>query len=180
MTLLLHTSTHIAHLGLAERGRIVARDAFPIDREFASTLVGNVRRLVDRTPHDASPALRRSSRWKAGLRGAEGSAGLRRIEKVIVHQGPGGFTGLRVGVATANALAYALGLPVVGVAGAVASLDELLKRAKGVPPAQQDIVVPTYSRPPNVGPVPGRTRHDQVPTVPRQERTSRAEPVNVF
>jgi tRNA threonylcarbamoyladenosine biosynthesis protein TsaB len=47
--------------------------------------------------------------------------GLDRLELVAVDQGPGLFTGLRVGVATAKALGSALGLPVV----ACSSLDLL-------------------------------------------------------
>ena len=37
------------------------------------------------------------------------------LKAVIVNQGPGSFTGLRVGISTANALAYALKIPVIGI-----------------------------------------------------------------
>ncbi|MBI4122468.1 MAG: tRNA (adenosine(37)-N6)-threonylcarbamoyltransferase complex dimerization subunit type 1 TsaB, partial [Parcubacteria group bacterium] len=38
------------------------------------------------------------------------------IKGIAVVQGPGSFTSLRIGIATANALAYGLGIPVSGVA----------------------------------------------------------------
>jgi tRNA threonylcarbamoyl adenosine modification protein YeaZ len=46
-----------------------------------------------------------------------GEANLRRsrIRGVIVGTGPGAFTGLRVGIATAKAIAHELGVPIVGV-----------------------------------------------------------------
>ena len=46
-----------------------------------------------------------------------GEANLRRsrIRGVIVGTGPGAFTGLRVGIATAKALAHELGVPIVGI-----------------------------------------------------------------
>lgn len=37
------------------------------------------------------------------------------IEKIVVITGPGSYTGLRVGVASANALAFASGLPIIGL-----------------------------------------------------------------
>ena len=42
---------------------------------------------------------------------------------IVVGTGPGAFTGLRVGIATAKGLAHALGLPIVGVATSSALLD---------------------------------------------------------
>ncbi len=36
------------------------------------------------------------------------------IEGIICFEGPGSFTGLRIGTATANALSYGLGIPIVG------------------------------------------------------------------
>jgi tRNA threonylcarbamoyl adenosine modification protein YeaZ len=55
-----------------------------------------------------------------------GEANLRRsrIRGLVVGTGPGAFTGLRVGLATAKALAHELGVPVVGV-----STGEALIRA---------------------------------------------------
>ncbi len=65
--------------------------------------------------------------WEAGHRHGEqllpsiarlhGELNLRRsrIAAIVVGTGPGAFTGLRVGIATAKGLAHALGRPIVGV-----------------------------------------------------------------
>ncbi|HSR10897.1 MAG TPA: tRNA (adenosine(37)-N6)-threonylcarbamoyltransferase complex dimerization subunit type 1 TsaB, partial [Thermodesulfobacteriota bacterium] len=45
----------------------------------------------------------------------EASLTIRDIGGIAVSIGPGSFTGLRIGVATAKGLAYALGIPVAGV-----------------------------------------------------------------
>jgi len=54
-----------------------------------------------------------------------GEANLRRsrIRGVIVGTGPGAFTGLRVGIATAKALAHELGIPIIGISTGEALLD---------------------------------------------------------
>ena len=65
--------------------------------------------------------------------------GLNELAAIAVNVGPGLFTGMRVGIASAQALAYALSLPLVGV-------DGLAAMAAGVPVATTshvDIVVPT-------------------------------------
>ena len=73
--------------------------------------------------------------WTAGYRHGEellarvdallGDRGLAPAElaAIAVGTGPGAFTGLRVGIATAKGLAHALGLPIVGVATGMALLD---------------------------------------------------------
>lgn len=45
---------------------------------------------------------------------------------IIVASGPGGFTAVRSGVVVGNALGFALGIPVVGVEGEFANVDDML------------------------------------------------------
>ncbi len=41
---------------------------------------------------------------------------LQDIKGIVVYKGPGSFTGLRIGISTANALAYSLNIPIVAQA----------------------------------------------------------------
>jgi tRNA threonylcarbamoyl adenosine modification protein YeaZ len=51
---------------------------------------------------------------------ADEATGLSAVTAIVVGTGPGAFTGLRVGIATAKALAHARGVPIVGVGTAAA------------------------------------------------------------
>ncbi len=62
------------------------------DRRTASTLAPHVDRAIDQCRQQGSP-----------------------ISMVSIADGPGSFTGLRIGVTTAKTLSYALGLPLVAV-----------------------------------------------------------------
>jgi tRNA threonylcarbamoyl adenosine modification protein YeaZ len=54
---------------------------------------------------------------------AEQRASLADLRGIVVGTGPGAFTGLRVGMATAKGLAHGLGLPIAGISTAEALLD---------------------------------------------------------
>jgi hypothetical protein len=80
------------------------------------------------------------STWAAGYRHGEtllpsigrilGEQNIRRsrLTGIVVGTGPGAFTGLRVGIATAKGMAHGLGIPLVGV-----STAEALLAAAGLP-----------------------------------------------
>ena len=95
LTLGIDTSTDV-RVGLAGEGRVLAAGAVTDNRAHAEQLMP----LVNATLADAGRTL------------AD-------IGSIVVGVGPGPFTGLRVGVVTAQTLAFALG---VGVRG-VCSLD---------------------------------------------------------
>ena len=61
-----------------------------------------------------------------------------RIEAVVVGTGPGAFTGLRVGIATAKGLAHALTKPIVGVSTG----EALIEAAQGSQSGPIALLVP--------------------------------------
>lgn len=90
----------------------------------------------------------------------QGEVNLRRsrIEGIVVGTGPGAFTGLRVGIATAKALAHALGRPIVGVSTGEA-LVEAARSVEGsgkvvllLPAGPSDRIVIRAGTPPSLLP----------------------------
>jgi tRNA threonylcarbamoyladenosine biosynthesis protein TsaB len=90
--LALETSGTLARIAVTEEATLRAELVFAHERHLA---------------RDLAPAILETLEL-AGL-------APRGIEGVAVSAGPGSFTGLRVGVATAKALAFALGVPVAGI-----------------------------------------------------------------
>lgn len=76
------------------------------------------------------------------------------LKGVIVAKGPGGYTGLRVGISVANGLAFGLEISIIGVRRVkgitgvkdiINKGEKLLKKAK-----PGEFVVPIYPAPPKI------------------------------
>ena len=93
MTILgLETTAKTASVALLRDGMLVSERAVTEQKRHAETVLPLARALLD----------------EAGLKFAD-------VDLFAVDIGPGSFTGVRIGVATADALAFALGRKVVGV-----------------------------------------------------------------
>jgi len=45
------------------------------------------------------------------------NSAIKDLTGIIVYQGPGSFTSLRIGLTVANTIAYAQGIPIIGISG---------------------------------------------------------------
>jgi tRNA threonylcarbamoyladenosine biosynthesis protein TsaB len=90
--LALETSTLAGSVALCEDGRVVGLSLLDVALTHSERLVAMIHRLID------------DCRWRVG-----------HVEGLAVSIGPGSFTGLRVGAATAKGLALALGVPIAPV-----------------------------------------------------------------
>jgi len=95
-------------------------------------------------------------KWQAHLRLAEtlntqiekilnkSSISYEDINAIAIYKGPGSFTGLRIGMSVANALAYSLNIPIVTKSGE----SWLEKSIQAIQKGQNDkIAVPKYGSP---------------------------------
>jgi len=94
VVLALDTTTSSGSCALARNGRVVCEQVNDAPNAHAEHLPGDLMSLLDR----------------AGTT-------LKEIDVFAVATGPGSFTGLRIGIATMQGLAFAEGKPLVGVSG---------------------------------------------------------------
>lgn len=90
--LVIETSGSVGHVGLARGNNIVQSARLDPKRRHVRDLSSTVSRLLECE-----------------------SIQLRQLHAILVSIGPGGYTGLRVGLATAKTLAYASQIPLVAV-----------------------------------------------------------------
>jgi tRNA threonylcarbamoyladenosine biosynthesis protein TsaB len=94
LVLALDTTTSTGSCALARDGRVVFEQVNDAPNAHAEHLPGDLMSLLDRA-----------------------RVSLREIDVFAVATGPGSFTGLRIGIATMQGLAFAEGKPLVGVSG---------------------------------------------------------------
>jgi tRNA threonylcarbamoyladenosine biosynthesis protein TsaB len=110
---------HACSVALWRRGSVAANEHRAMSHGQAAELLPMVERVIE-----------------------AGAFDLREVAEVAVSVGPGGFTGLRIGLATARGLALAIGCPVVGISSFQATAAALLQG--GLPGG--DILVALDSR----------------------------------
>jgi tRNA threonylcarbamoyladenosine biosynthesis protein TsaB len=90
--LVLETSGRVGKVGLADGAAMVHRAQLDPTRRHARDLAAMIQTLLDRE-----------------------HLLVEKLSRILVSLGPGGYTGLRVGLATAKSLAYASNVPLVAV-----------------------------------------------------------------
>lgn len=125
MILTIRTDKPEAELGLFDaNGTQLAYETWQAHRELADTLLAKIRDI-----------LHSQHKTFADITG------------VIVFQGPGSFTGLRIGITTANAFAYGQQVPIVGSTGEKWIAAGIHALAQGETP---QIILPEYGAEANI------------------------------
>ncbi len=122
--LTIRTDKPEAEIGLFHDHNQLAYDTWEAHRQLAETIHIHIRTLL-----------------------SSQSTELNDLEGIVVFKGPGSFTGLRIGVSVANALAESLQIPIVGTEDdewIAAGLDCLQKGTN------DRIILPEYGALPNV------------------------------
>lgn len=121
LILTLRTDKPEAEIGLYENANQLAYKKWQAHRQLAETLHTQIAKLLQIAGKD----------WED-------------IEAIAVFKGPGSFTGLRIGLTVANALAYSLGIPIVASSGRSWLKAGLARLTKG---DDETMVLPEYGSP---------------------------------
>ncbi len=124
MILALRTDKPEAELYLYDEDRLADSFKWQAHRKLSDTLLTQIERLLQKN-----------------------QLTLQSLSGIVVYSGPGSFTGLRIGITTANALAYSLNIPCTGASG-----DQWLSVAKALLNEQSlpSIVMPHYGAEANI------------------------------
>ena len=124
MILTIRTDKPEAEIGLYKDGKKLAYKTWPAHRELSSNLHLQIAKILQSQETD----------WPD-------------IEGVVVYKGPGSFTGLRIGISVANALAYGNNCPIISDTGDdwINSGIERLSKDKN-----EQSVLPEYGAAPHI------------------------------
>ena len=124
LILTIRTDKPEAEIGLFEDERELKYEAWQAHRELAETI------------HKKIDELLKAQRKE-----------LKNVGGVVVFKGPGRFTGLRIGITTANAIADALGVSVVSEAADTWASKGIARLLQG---ENETIALPEYGSEPNI------------------------------
>ena len=113
-----------AELGLYANKQQIVYDKWPAHRALGETLHSRIINVLKRDKKN----------WED-------------IEGLVAYQGPGSFTGLRIGMSVANALAASLEIPIVGATGD-SWIDDGIKRLLNK--ENDGVILPEYGSPPHI------------------------------
>ncbi len=129
LTLTVRTDKPEAEIGLFDGDTKLAYSVWTAHRQLAETIHTKIKELLEsqeRTLED--------------------------LGGIVAFKGPGSFTGLRIGLSAANALAYGLQIPIVGEQGDEDD-DWIKKGLQRIGKAGKDqVIVPEYGAPPHITP----------------------------
>lgn len=135
MILTIRTDKPEAELGIFENNKQLEYFKWQADRQLADTLNKQIEEIFTR------------QNLKNFRRASKLSIKLSDIDGIVCFEGPGSFTGLRIGMSVANALAYAVSVPIVARGGddwIATGIQDILSGK------DQKIVTPKYGAEPNV------------------------------
>jgi tRNA A37 threonylcarbamoyladenosine modification protein TsaB len=118
-------------LGLVSKGKLVAKKEFKARYKQAEKLLPEINKLLQAA-----------------------SCKLQAISGIAIATGPGSFTALRIGISTANTLAWSLNIPIIGL-----RLDEFSNKlnlakmieTKSAKAKKGKLIEPFYGKEPNIG-----------------------------
>ncbi|WP_096186822.1 tRNA (adenosine(37)-N6)-threonylcarbamoyltransferase complex dimerization subunit type 1 TsaB [Evansella halocellulosilytica] len=90
--LAIDTSTYVMGVALLTDNRVAGEFVTHINKNHSLRLMPAIRSLMDEV--EMKPA---------------------KLDKIVVNEGPGSYTGVRIGVTTAKTMAWSLNIPIVGV-----------------------------------------------------------------
>jgi tRNA threonylcarbamoyladenosine biosynthesis protein TsaB len=121
LILILRTDKPEAEVGLFDGKTKLAYQTWPAHRELSDTVHKKIKGLLESQNKE-----------------------FKDLQGVVCFQGPGSFTGLRIGITVADTFAYGLGIPIVAVMGE----DWAEKGIKRLQAGENDrIALPHYGAP---------------------------------
>jgi len=128
MILTIRTDKPESELGLFDGSTKLTYETWQAHRQLAETIHQKIAKLLS-------------------VKGQTFEEGLESISGIVVYEGPGSFTGLRIGMSVANALAYSVDVPIAASSGDD-WIETGIKNLQGHP--TKTPITPEYGMAPNI------------------------------